>query len=299
MALVPFARLLALMADKLEWTQQLGNAFLAQQTDVMNAVQALRHDAMAAGYLKASPQCHCVIQTSGNTISILPSESDVVCIPAYNPRVVYGTWPALEYPPYFFPIPAGIVFYPGYSIGFWPVIEVADFGPLWGWWSLDWGAHAIDVDHARYAALDSRPAFPGNTWVHDPAHRGGVAYSDPAVRARFDAARSAAMTNANRGTLTRGAGVISAGRFGGSAAAAAGRFGGVRGHTARANFAAPRMGSARLGGGPHFSSGGHIAHANFGPARMGGGGPHFGGGAHGGGGAPHGAGGGGHGGGRH
>src|SRR5262249_27916338 len=58
MSLIPFPRLLALMSEQLEWTDQLGNAFLAQQADVMNAVQRLRHEAMAAGNLQATPQCH-------------------------------------------------------------------------------------------------------------------------------------------------------------------------------------------------------------------------------------------------
>jgi hypothetical protein len=297
-ALVPFPKLLALMADKLEWTQALGNAVLAQQADVMAAVQGLRHDAMAAGNLKVTPQCHCVIQTSGDTISILPSDNQLVCIPVYNPRVAYGAWREPAYPPYYFPIPAGFAFEPGYEIGFYPAIELAAFGPFWGWGSIDWGHREFSIDRGRYAAIDSHAAFSGNTWVHDPAHRGGVAYRDSAVTARFGAARVAAVTAvAGRAALSHGGSGVasagnfggrgSAGRFGGGAAASAGHFGGG-GHIAHANF-------ARAGGGPHFAGGhgggGHIAHAQFSP---GGGGPHFGGGGpHGGGGAPHGGGGGG------
>ncbi len=206
MALTPFPKLLALMADKLEWTEQLGNAFLAQQADVMNAVQGLRHNAMAAGTLKATPECHCVIRTSGNTISILPSESDLVCIPVYNPRMAYGAWPAPEYPPDIFPVPAGFAFEPGLAIGFWPVIEVAAFGPIWGWGSIDWDHHDISVDRSRYSSIDPHPAFAGETWVHDPAHRGGVAYRDLAVTARFGAARTAALSRPRRVRPRRAAG---------------------------------------------------------------------------------------------
>lgn len=330
MALVPFPKLLALMAEKLQWTQQLGNAFLAQQSDVMAAVQALRHDAMQAGNLKATPQCHCVIQTSGNNIAILPSDSQAVCVPVYNPRVVYGAWPEPEYPPDYFPIPVGFNFEPGYSIGFWPYIELADYGPLWGWWSLDWGGGSIIIDRGRYAALDPHPAFSGNTWVHDPTHRGGVAYSDPAVTARFGAARTAAVTSASRaavrgpaaGLSTRAGVAAAAGGFaaahafaghgaaghvgaaghaGGAShfgAATAGHFsaraGGGAAHFAHAGFAGGRMGgAAHMGGGARFGGGGGhaMAHASFGAAHMGGGG---GGAFHGGGGgAPHGGGGGG------
>ena len=308
MALVPFPSLLALMAERLQWTQQLGNAFLAQQSDVMAAVQALRHDAMAAGNLKATPQCHCVIQTSGDNIAILPSDSQVVCVPLYNPRVAYGTWPQPEYPPDYFPIPVGFYFEPGYPIGFWPTIELAAFGPLWGWWSLDWGGHAIIIDRGRYAALDPHPGFAGNAWVHDPAHRGGVAYSDPAVTARFGAARVAAVTAAGR-TAVRGSASGLSARAG--AAAAAGGFAahGVAGHAAEhagaVHAGVERAGVAHagvahggvaghvghVGGRASFAarSGGggatHFHHARLAGGRMGGGahmggGPHFGGGAH-------------------
>jgi len=84
MALVPFPRVLAVMADRVQWTEQLGNAFLAQQGDVMASVQRLRHAALAAGNLNATPECHCIIQTSGDQITILPSEPKLVCIPVYT-----------------------------------------------------------------------------------------------------------------------------------------------------------------------------------------------------------------------
>jgi hypothetical protein len=74
------------MRNQLQWTQDLGNAFLAQQADVMAAVQALRHEAMAAGNLKQTPQCRCVIQSSGETISIRPAEPQTVCVPARRGR---------------------------------------------------------------------------------------------------------------------------------------------------------------------------------------------------------------------
>ena len=331
-ALIPFPKLLELLAQKVEWTEQLGNAFLAQQADVMNAVQALRHNAMNAGNLKATPQCHCVIQTSGDVISIMPSDNQQVCVPVYNPRVAYGTWPEPDYPPYYFPVPVGFAYDPGYVIGYWPLIALADFGPFWGWSSIDWGGHSINVDRARYAAVTSTAAFSGSTWVHDPAHRGGVGYRDPAVTSRFGAARTAAITSAaqasGRGATARGAvaGAVAAGttaaamraasgrgtsaattgrfaggtggRFGGRAAAGAGgRFGG--GHVASAHFAAPHAASAHFGGG-HFAGGrggggGGFAHAHFGGG--GGGAMHMGGGGFGGhgggGGGGHGGGGGG------
>jgi hypothetical protein len=110
-ALVPFPRILQIMSDQLQWTEALGNAFLAQQADVMAAVQSLRQGAMAAGNLKQTPDCRCVIHSGGGAISILPAEPQVVCPPVYTPAV-YGVWPFPAYPPYYFPVPVGFAFAP-------------------------------------------------------------------------------------------------------------------------------------------------------------------------------------------
>jgi hypothetical protein len=331
-ALVPFPKLLSLLADKLEWAEALGNVFLAQQADVMDAVQALRHNAMQAGNLKVTPQCHCVIQTSGDVISILPADTSQVCIPVYNPRVAYGPWPWPDYPPDYFPVPVGFAFEPGYAIGYWPLIEVAAFGPLWGWAWFDWGHHDVTVDRGRYTTVSGGLAsFSGNTWVHDPGHRGGVAYHDPAVTNRFGAARTAAVTaaagrgaSARGGAASTGAAATRVGAAGRGSGSSAGRFGGTAaaghggGHVGHASFAGARAGGGGHGGGAHFGGaahfggghgggGGHVAHAQFSPGgggHFGGGGPHFGGGGGGhggggGGGGHGGGGGGGHGGGGH
>jgi hypothetical protein len=182
MALVPFPHLLATMSQKIEWTQALGNAFLAQQADVMAAVQRLRHDAMVAGNLNTSAGCHCAVKTSGQTISIASAEPQVVYVPIYTP-IVYGPWPDPAYPPFAFPLPIGFVFGPGVPIGYGPAIELALYGPLWGWGWIDWPHGRIAVDPARYALVaHGHPPFPGGVWMHDPAHRGLVAYSSPAYR---------------------------------------------------------------------------------------------------------------------
>jgi Protein of unknown function (DUF3300) len=124
---------LAVMANQVQWMEQLGNAFLAQQSDVMASVQRLRHAALAAGNLKVTLECHCIIQTSGDQIVILPTDPKLVCIPVYNPKFVYGTWWEPAYPPVIFPLPVGFAYAPGFWIGFEPPIEVTVFGPLWGW----------------------------------------------------------------------------------------------------------------------------------------------------------------------
>ncbi len=241
-ALVPFPRVLEHMSDQLQWTEELGNVFLAQQADVMAAVQSLRHDAMAAGNLKQTPQCRCVIHVSGETISILPAEPQVVCVPVYRPAV-YGRWSYPAYPPDYFPIPVGFAYPPGFWIGFEPPIELAFFGPFWGWGWVDWGHHRIAVDDSRYAFVSGgRPAFAGGVWLHDPAHRGGVAYADTATRARFDAGRVSALAAAARSGGGREA--TAAARISGGAAAGVARNEAMHGGVGRFDAAAIHGGAA-------------------------------------------------------
>ena len=100
-SLVPFPQILVMMSDRLDWMQKLGDAFLAQQSDVMDAVQRLRQQAQAAGTLKSSPQQ--TVTTQDQTITVEPANPDTVYVPVYDPTVVYGTWPYPDYPPYYFP----------------------------------------------------------------------------------------------------------------------------------------------------------------------------------------------------
>jgi hypothetical protein len=196
-ALVAIPEVLENMSNRLRWTEDLGNAFLAQQADVMGAVQRLRHSAMAAGNLRTTQQCDCSIQASGETIAIPPAEPEAVRVPVYGP-IVYGPWPDPAYPPDSFPIPEGFAYLPGSCIGYEAPVDLALFGPLWGWSWIDWGHRAIAIDRRRHAlAAAGRAAFGGGVWVHDPAHRGGVRDAGAATRARFDAARLASrMTTA-------------------------------------------------------------------------------------------------------
>jgi uncharacterized membrane protein YgcG len=105
-ALVATPSVLDMMNKDLDWTQKLGDAVLAQQADVMDAVQALRAKAQANGKLESNQQQKVTVQDQGSsqqTIVIQPAEPDVVYVPYYNPSVVYGTWPYAAYPPYYFP----------------------------------------------------------------------------------------------------------------------------------------------------------------------------------------------------
>jgi hypothetical protein len=98
-SLMSFPKAFAMMGKKLEWTQNLGNAYKLQAADTMRAVQVLRKMAVKAGTLKSNKQITVTTDASGN-ILISSANTKVVYIPNYNPTVVYGPWPYPEYPPY-------------------------------------------------------------------------------------------------------------------------------------------------------------------------------------------------------
>jgi hypothetical protein len=110
-ALTAVPQTLQMMNDKLEWTQDLGDAFLAQQADVLDAVQRLRARADAAGNLKTTAQQR-VTKTSraageitaaapANVYAIEPTTSGEYSVPIYDPGTVYGTWPYPDYQPFY------------------------------------------------------------------------------------------------------------------------------------------------------------------------------------------------------
>jgi hypothetical protein len=273
-ALIPFPDVLRNLCDRLEWTEKLGNAFLVQQADVMDSVQRLRQEAIAAGNLKNGSQCRCVVEQSAGVITIAPASPAVVFVPVYEPALVYGPWPYPLYPPMAFPLPVGFVFSPGFFMGFGIGVDLAYYGPFWGWSRINWGGHAIIVDSARVGLIGGgRVGFAGGVWVHDPAHRLGVAYGNPAVAARFGSTRvSAFVANTRVAAVTPGArvagfahtpGVWSRGPGRGFAGNGAGWRGpgmvrGVSGGQRGPGFGAgPAFHAMRGGGPPHVAMGAH------------------------------------------
>jgi hypothetical protein len=168
MALVPFADVLQAMSGNIGWTERLGDAFRAQQADVMASVQRLRHQAMQAGTLKTSPECHCIVETKGEVIAIRPDYPQQVFVPICYPPRAYGAWRYPDYPPVILPPPAGIAFAPDIAVAYSGVV-LAPYAAVWGWGSVDWERRAIIVDPVRYAALaGATAAFAGNVWMHRP-----------------------------------------------------------------------------------------------------------------------------------
>jgi hypothetical protein len=170
-SLVSAPGVLRMLNDNLQWTEQLGDAFLAQQADVMDSVQRLRQRAVAAGSLNSTPQQ--TVSTQDQDIGIEPTNPEVVYVPYYVPADVYGPWPWPEYPPFYFGVPPGIVLGGGliaFGLGI-------DMLAPWGWYQWNWRGHGFNV-------------YPGHSplvqpWQHDPSHRRGVPYRDGALAARY------------------------------------------------------------------------------------------------------------------
>jgi hypothetical protein len=181
-----------MMSEKLDWTQKLGDAFLAQQKEVMETVQRLRKKAVDAGSLKTTPEQQVIVEKE--TIVIAPSNPQVVYVPTYNPTVVYGTWAYPAYPPaYYYP--------PGYTAGaalfsFGAGLAV---GAAWGyaWGNCNWHGGDVDVDVNRNANINNNinrgqyaTQYQGGkgNWQHSPEHRKGVAYRDQATGQKYNRA---------------------------------------------------------------------------------------------------------------
>src|ERR1700739_4990459 len=109
-SLVATPSVLTMMNDKLDWTQKLGDAVLAQQADIMDAIQRLRTKAQANKKLESNKQQNVTMKQQDNKQVIVIEQKDpnTVYVPYYNPSVVYGGWPYPSYPPYYFPPPGYI-----------------------------------------------------------------------------------------------------------------------------------------------------------------------------------------------
>lgn len=180
-SLAQFPDVLETMSEQLEWTQKLGDAFLAQQSDVMDRIQFLRQKAEAAGTLKSSKQQKVTKQT--DYIVIEPAQPEVVYVPVYQPTVVYGSWWYPAYPPYYWywghPTSA-------FVSGFFWGAGFAVANSLWGWGRCDWNRRDIDIDINRYNNINvNRPPITSNKWQHNPAHRGPVPYKNKVTREKF------------------------------------------------------------------------------------------------------------------
>ncbi|HEX5051187.1 MAG TPA: DUF3300 domain-containing protein [Planctomycetota bacterium] len=186
------------MNDNLEWTQDLGDAFLADQSALMDAVQVMRRKAYESGNLKTSKEQK-VEQREDKVIVIESTSPEVVYVPTYYPTAVYPGW---GYPSYYYP-----AMYPAYPPGY-AAFSFA-VGVAWGaaiWGGCHWGHGGnnnvnIDIDRQNNFGgrtdnnfggnrPSNRPSGGGgnNKWQHDPSHRKGVGYRDNATAKQFGGA---------------------------------------------------------------------------------------------------------------
>jgi hypothetical protein len=237
-ALIATPPVLAMMSSQLDWTQKLGDAVLAQQTDVMDAIQRLRLRAQDNGKLTTTPEQTVTVDQQDNrrTVVIQQTSDDTVYVPAYDPGVVYGTWPYAEYPPYYWGYPdywgypaigagvlaRGLWFGTGYALGRWGSGNYA-----WGG-RVNWGNGNLVRNWPRATPYNvTNINNIGNNWQHNPTHRRGVAYNNSNVQQRFGNANRAA---GGRGNL--GGGNLGGGNLGshlGAAAIGAGAGAALRG----------------------------------------------------------------------
>lgn len=178
-ALASTAEVLSMMSDKLDWTKVLGDAVLAQQSDVMDAVQRLRTKAYDNKKLLTTTQQKVSVKTeeSRQVVVIEPAVPDTMYVPYYEPATVYGAWPYTEYPPYYFGYPsyigAGVV---AAGLAFGTAWAIRRWGNYWGG-GCNWGNRNVYINH--------RTTNIGTGWQHNPSHRQGVRYNNANVQQRF------------------------------------------------------------------------------------------------------------------
>ncbi|MFQ6372162.1 DUF3300 domain-containing protein [Shewanella sp. YIC-542] len=184
-ALLAFPNILDKMSDDLNWTADLGEAFVADEGRVMDSIQTLRQAAQDADSLQNVRQ----IQTKreNNRIVIVPADPQVIWVPYYDPRIVYGTWRWQSYPPFYWdPFPGYVVaphtrFY-WYNSG----IRIS-FNFFFS--RFHWHERNVWVDyrrnHYRYEPYRSSISSGGQRWRHQMEHRRGVHYRHQSVQQRY------------------------------------------------------------------------------------------------------------------
>jgi hypothetical protein len=186
------------LADDIQWTTDLGNAFLAQQSDVMEAVQRMRSKAKDTGNLKSNEQMKVETKVIENKPVIIVEQSspEVVYVPSYNPTVVYGA-PAYPYPPISYPPPGYYAAGMALSFGVGVAMGAAWSGG-WGWGSSWGGNNDVTINNNnnfnrnanvnggnRTNNIGSGNRGGNSNWQHNPQHRGGAPYSNRATAGKY------------------------------------------------------------------------------------------------------------------
>jgi hypothetical protein len=268
-AMAAFPDLVKQLFDGIKWTTDLGNAFLAQQSDVMDAVQRMRVKAQSAGNLKSTEQQTVETKTveSKTVVVIQQADPQVVYVPSYNPVVVYGP-PVYPYPAIYYPPPS--YYAAGVAIAFGVGLAIGSYyRGGWGY-NCGWGRNNVNINiNNNYVSHYNRNninggnrnninggnrvnnGLPGgnNNWQHNPSHRGGAPYSNRETAKQYGgSARGDSLSNRqanarqNQGQRGNGgAGLGASNRAGGAGLGASNRAG-SGGNAGASNRAANRGG---------------------------------------------------------
>ena len=209
-AMAPFRDVVKQLSDNIKWADDLGNAFLAQQNEVMDAVQRMRKKAADKGALKTTKEqkVETKVVENKSVIVVQQANPEVVYVPSYNPTVVYGPPPVYAYPPVAYPpYPVGgmmLSFGVGMAMG-------AAFSGGWGW-NTGWGGNNDIVvnrnntyvnNYNRNSRVNGGNRYGANgNWQHNPAHRGGAPYGNRATANRYGGA-TRGQTGSQRQTAAR------------------------------------------------------------------------------------------------
>ena len=196
-ALVVFPDLIQRLTQDITWTTNLGNAFLAQQPDVMDAVQRLRARAEQAGKLSSTPQQRVVNTNDGGrpVIEIQPASPEVIYVPQYDPAYIWGPPVYFGYPNWYYPRP-GIALIGGAFFGFGVGISMGTyFGGGWGgwggWgWHPGWGSRTVIVNNTfihrnNFNTTHITNVHGSSAWSHDSFHRQGVPYPNRGLSQQY------------------------------------------------------------------------------------------------------------------
>src|SRR6266567_1082875 len=261
-AMAAFPELTQRLAGNIQWTTDLGNAFLAQQSDVMDAVQRMRVKAQSKGALQTGAQQKVETQTveGGKQVIVIEQASpEVVYVPSYDPVVVYGT-PPYPYPSYYYP---GYV--PGMALSFGAGLALgAAWGGGWGY-GCGWGHNDVNVNVNNkyvnhYNKTNINNKITSGNWQHHAEHRGNAPYGNRQTANKYAGAGARSGGAAGAGTGARpgaGAGAAGAGVRPGTGAGAGAAGAGARpgaGAGAAGAGARPGAGGGAAGGGDRIGS---------------------------------------------
>jgi hypothetical protein len=189
-ALVPFERILSRLSEDLTWTQQLGDAFLQDESRLLDSIQTLRKQAELAGNLQKMDNMD--VSYDDNNIVIEPVEKEVVYVPYYDTRMVYGAWHWSSYPPVYWK-PRHNIYVSRYNPFYFHSGIRISFNYFFS--AFHWhNRHVVVVNshHSKHRYYEQRPrrlvANGGyaKRWSHQPVHRKGVAYRTKYTRSKYD-----------------------------------------------------------------------------------------------------------------